>query len=148
MDGLEDLRGVVVIGATNRPDIIDEALLRPGRFDRIFAIPIPDVSARKEILNIHTRKKPLDASVNLDKLVELTEGYTGADLADIVNAAAMSEIKEHVTNGKSAIEESKGHQNNQQQEKTILTISMKDFEAALKKVKKKNTKTLSNPDVV
>ena len=71
MDGLEDLKGVVVIGATNRPDIIDEALLRPGRFNRILAIPVPDTSARKEILNIHTKKKPLDASVNLDKLVEL-----------------------------------------------------------------------------
>ena len=148
MDGLEDLKGVMVIGATNRPDIIDEALLRPGRFDRILAIPVPDASARKEILNIHTKKKPLDASVNLDKLVELTEGYTGADLAAIVNAAAMSAIKEHVTNSKGDDVESKGDQNKQQQEKTILTIGMKDFEAALKKVKKKNTKALSNPDVV
>src|SRR6476661_7635535 len=148
MDGLEDLRGVVVIGATNRPDIIDDALLRPGRFDRILAIPVPDASARKEILNIHTRKKPLDASVNLDKLVELTEGYTGADLAAIVNTAAMSAIKEHITNIKREDEESKGNQDEQQQEKAILTIGMKDFEAALKKVKKKNTKALSNPDVV
>ena len=148
MDGLEDLRGVVVIGATNRPDIIDEALLRPGRFDRILAIPVPDTSARKEILNIHTRKKPLDASVNLDKLVELTEGYTGADLAAMVNTAAMSAIKEQVTNIKRENEATKGNQDKQQQEKAILTIGMKDFEAALKKVKKKNTKALSNPDVV
>ena len=148
MDGLEDLTGVVVIGATNRPDIIDEALLRPGRFDRILAIPVPDASARKEILNIHTKKKPLDASVNLDKLVELTEGYTGADLAAMVNTAAMSAIKEHVTNIKRENEETKGNQDKQQQEKAILTIGMKDFEAALKKVKKKNTKALSNPDVV
>jgi transitional endoplasmic reticulum ATPase len=148
MDGLEDLRGVVVIGATNRPDIIDEALLRPGRFDRILAIPVPDTSARKEILNIHTRKKPLDASVNLDKLVELTEGYTGADLAAMVNTAAMSAIKEHITNIKREDEESKVNQDKQQQEKAILTIGMKDFETALKKVKKKNTKALSNPDVV
>ena len=147
MDGLEDLRGVVVIGATNRPDIIDEALLRPGRFDRILAIPVPDTSARKEILNIHTRKKPLAASVNLDKLVELTEGYTGADLAAMVNTAAMSAIKEHIMNIKREDEETKANQDKQQQEKAILTISMKDFEAALKKVKKK-TKALSNPDVV
>jgi transitional endoplasmic reticulum ATPase len=148
MDGLEDLKGVMVIGATNRPDIIDEALLRPGRFDRILAIPVPDASARKEILDIHTKKKPLDASVNLDKLVELTEGYTGADLAAMVNVAAMSAIKKHVTNNKSDDVELKGDQNKQQQEKTILTIGMKDFEAALKKVKKKNTNALSNPDVV
>jgi transitional endoplasmic reticulum ATPase len=148
MDGLEDLRGVVVIGATNRPDIIDDALLRPGRFDRILAIPIPDTSARKEILHIHTKKKPLDASVNLDKLVELTEGYTGADLAAMVNTAAISAIKEHITNIKREDEETKGNQDKKQQEKAILTIGMKDFEAALKKVKKKNTKALSNPDVV
>ena len=148
MDGLEDLKGVMVIGATNRPDIIDEALLRPGRFDRILAIPVPDASARKEILNIHTKKKPLDASVNLDKLVELTEGYTGADLAAIVNTAAMSAIKEHITNIKREDEETKRNQDKKQQEKAILTIGMKDFEAALKKVKKKNTKALSNPDVV
>ncbi len=147
MDGLEDLRGVVVIGATNRPDIIDEALLRPGRFDRILAIPVPDNNARKEILKIHTRKKPLDASVNLDKLVELTEGYTGADLAAMVNAAAMSAIKEHILNIKSE-DESKENQDKQQQKKALLTISMKDFEAALKKIKKKNNMALSNPDLV
>jgi transitional endoplasmic reticulum ATPase len=93
MDGLEDLKGVVVIGATNRPDIIDEALLRPGRFDRILEVPLPDKNARKEILGIHTKRKPLDYTVNIHKLVELTEGYTGADIAAITNAAAMSAIK-------------------------------------------------------
>src|SRR5690348_13317263 len=96
MDGLEDLKGVVVIGATNRPDIIDEALLRPGRFDRILEVPFPDNEARKEILKIHTRRKPLDNTVDMDKLVELTNGSTGADIAAIVNAAAMSAIKEHI----------------------------------------------------
>src|ERR671926_1227115 len=89
LDGLEDLKGVVVIGATNRPDIIDEALLRPGRFDRILEVPIPDKEARRQIFEIQTRKKPLDASsVNIDMLVEVTEGMTGADIAAIVNAAA------------------------------------------------------------
>ena len=87
MDGLEDLKGVVVIGATNRPDIVDEALLRPGRFDRLLEIPLPDNEARKEILKIHTSKKPLDKTVSLDKLVELTKGYSGADIAALVNAA-------------------------------------------------------------
>ena len=76
MDGLEDLKGVVVIGATNRPDIVDEALLRPGRFDRLLEITLPDSDARKEILKIHTSKKPLDKTVSLDKLVELTKGYS------------------------------------------------------------------------
>ncbi|MDQ3727868.1 MAG: CDC48 family AAA ATPase, partial [Thermoproteota archaeon] len=97
LDGLEDLKGVVVIGATNRPDIIDEALLRPGRFDRILEVPPPDKDARKQIFYIHTKKKPLESDVNLDKLVEMTEGMTGADIAALVNAAAMSGIKEHIS---------------------------------------------------
>jgi transitional endoplasmic reticulum ATPase len=123
MDGLEDLKGVVVIGATNRPDIIDEALLRPGRFDRILEVPVPDKESRKKIFEIHTRKKPLDSDVNLDKLVEMTEGSTGADIAAIVNAAAMTAIKEHV-------ESKKGK----------LKISMKNFEAALNKVQTRSSR--------
>ncbi len=122
MDGLEDLKGVVVIGATNRPDIIDEALLRPGRFDRILEVPLPDKEARKQIFQVHTRKKPLDSDVNLDRLVEMTDGMTGADIAAIVNAAAMTAIKEHVTNKK----------NNSGKK---LKISMKHFESALDKVR-------------
>ena len=123
MDGLEDLKGVVVIGATNRPDIIDEALLRPGRFDRILEVPVPDKESRKKIFEIHTRKKPLDSDVNLDKLVEMTEGSTGADIAAIVNAAAMTAIKEHV--------ESKQGK---------LKISMKNFEAALSKIQTRSSR--------
>jgi transitional endoplasmic reticulum ATPase len=122
LDGLEDLKGVVVIGATNRPDIIDEALLRPGRFDRILEVTAPDKEARKHIFQIHTKKKPLESDVNLDKLVEMTEGMTGADIAALVNAAAMSAIKEHVT------QKSGGNK---------LRISMKHFETALNKIKKK-----------
>src|SRR4029078_3145761 len=100
MDGLEDLNGVVVVGATNRPDIIDEALLRPGRFDRILEVPLPDKEARKEILRIHTKWKPLDHTVNIDKLVGLTEGYTGADIPALTNAVAMSAIKEYIVASK------------------------------------------------
>ncbi|HZT35000.1 MAG TPA: AAA family ATPase, partial [Nitrososphaera sp.] len=122
MDGLEDLKGVVVIGATNRPDILDEALLRPGRFDRILEVPPPDAPARKEILKIHTRKKPLDSSVNLDRLVEMTDGMTGADIAAIVNAAAMTAIKEHVAS----------------KEKGKLKVTMVHFEKARDKIKKMN----------
>ena len=120
LDGLEDLKGVVVIAATNRPDIIDDALLRPGRFDRILEVPPPDKDARKQIFQIHTKKKPLDSDVNLDKLVEMTDGMTGAEIAGIVNAAAMTAIKEHV--------EKKG---------TKLKISMKHFEGAFDKVRAK-----------
>jgi transitional endoplasmic reticulum ATPase len=118
LDGLEDLKGVVVIAATNRPDIIDEALLRPGRFDRILEVPPPDKDARKQILQIHTKKKPLDADVNLDKLVVQTEGMTGAEIAALVNAAAMTAIKEHVTK--------RGDK---------LQISMSHFENAFDKIR-------------
>jgi transitional endoplasmic reticulum ATPase len=128
LDGLEDLKGVVVIGATNRPDIIDEALLRPGRFDRILEVPPPDKEARKHIFQIHTKKKPLESDVNLDKLVEMTEGMTGADIAALVNAAAMSAIKEHV------IQKSGGK----------VRISMRHFETALNKIKKKSSNRIAD----
>ncbi|HIH68267.1 MAG TPA: CDC48 family AAA ATPase, partial [Candidatus Nitrosotenuis sp.] len=76
IDGLEELNDVLIIGATNRLDIVDEALLRPGRFDRIIEVPKPDAKGRKHILEIHTKKKPLDSKVDLVKLVELTDGFT------------------------------------------------------------------------
>jgi transitional endoplasmic reticulum ATPase len=129
LDGLEDLKGVVVIGATNRPDIIDEALLRPGRFDRILEVPVPDKEARKQIFEIHTKKKPLESNVNIDKLVQMTEGMTGADIAAIVNAAAMTAIKDHV-----------------RQRSNKLEISMAHFETALKKVKVKTKNSSTNDD--
>jgi transitional endoplasmic reticulum ATPase len=122
LDGLEDPKEVVVIGATNRPDIIDEALLRPGRFDRILEVPVPDNEARKQIFQIHTKKKPLESNVNIDKMLEMTEGMTGADIAAIVNAAAMTAIKEHL-----------------RQKGDKLEISMRHFETALEKVKRKNS---------
>jgi transitional endoplasmic reticulum ATPase len=156
MDGLEDLKGVVVIGATNRPDIIDEALLRPGRFDRTLEVPFPDKDAIKEILKIHTKKKPLDSAVNLDRLVELTEGHTGADIAAIVNAAAMSAIKDHVAaiNGRDKKHVGEGENKisvtmagEEDKEKKVLKISMKHFEAALGKVKKKIS-AISDPNLI
>jgi Cell division protein 48 (CDC48), N-terminal domain/AAA+ lid domain/ATPase family associated with various cellular activities (AAA) len=95
--GLKDLKGVVTIGATNRPDIIDEALFRPRRFHRILEAPVPNASARKDILKNLTSKKPLDPSVKFDRLVKMTDGMTGADIsAVVVSAAAMMAIKEHV----------------------------------------------------
>ena len=127
MDGLEDLKGVVVIGATNRPDIMDEALLRPGRFDRILEVPIPDKEARKKIFQVHTGRKPIDQDVNLNKLVEMTDGMTGADIAALVNAAALSAIKEHL---------------NKKEDKKAgrMKISMKHFESALGKIKRGSTR--------
>ncbi|MEM2028643.1 MAG: CDC48 family AAA ATPase, partial [Candidatus Bathyarchaeia archaeon] len=100
MDGIEELRGVVVLAATNRPDIIDPALLRPGRFDKLLYVPLPDLEARKEILRIHLKKKPLAEDVDIEDIAKRTEGYTGADLAAICNTAVMLAIREHVMNAK------------------------------------------------
>ena len=159
MDGLEDLKGVVVIGATNRPDIIDEALLRPGRFDRIVEVPVPDKDARRDILRIHTERKPLDATVDMDKAVELTEGYTGADIAAMVNAAAMLAIKRYIAmNNSVKIKNNNNHNSNatstviaskieeiQKPAYSILKLSMEDFESGLRKIKKKNV-SIDNPN--
>jgi transitional endoplasmic reticulum ATPase len=94
MDGLETLRGVVVIGATNRPLLIDPALLRPGRFDELIYVPVPDEDGRRRILGIHTERMPLGPDVNLDALARETEGYTGADLEDLVRRAGLEALRE------------------------------------------------------
>ena len=96
IDGLEELHDVLVIGATNRPDMIDPALLRPGRFDRIIKVPKPDAKGRRNILKIHTREKPLAEGVDLDALVGMTDGMTGAELADLANRAALSALRRHI----------------------------------------------------
>jgi len=90
---------VVVIAATNRPDILDPALLRPGRFDRLIYVPPPDKEARKQIFKIHTRKVPLAPDVDLDKLAEMTEGYTGADIEAVVREAVMIKLREKLEVG-------------------------------------------------
>ena len=93
MDGLENLEGVIIIGATNRPEIIDPALLRPGRFDRMLLVNEPDEEARKMILDIHTRNMPLK-KVNLDKIATKMVGYTGADIEGVVREAAILALRE------------------------------------------------------
>ena len=94
MDGLEDLHDVVVIGATNRPDMIDTALTRPGRFDRLIYIPVPDSKAREEIFKIHTKHMPLAKDVKLSELVKKTEGYTGSDIEAVCREAAILALRE------------------------------------------------------
>jgi len=96
MDGLEELHNVLIIGATNRLDIIDPALLRPGRFDRIIEVPKPDAKSREHIFRLHTKKKPLADEVNFTKLVDLTEGFTGADIAEVCNRSALIGLKRYV----------------------------------------------------
>ncbi|RLI55912.1 MAG: ATPase [Candidatus Thorarchaeota archaeon] len=94
IDGLESMEGVVVIGATNRPDIIDQGLLRPGRFDRLVMIHAPDKKARLEIFKIHTKNMPLDKNVDLNELAEKTENYSGADIEALCREAAMLAIRQ------------------------------------------------------
>jgi len=96
MDGLEELQGVVVIGATNRPNLVDPALLRPGRFDELIYVGVPDRDGRRHILGIHTRDMPL-ADVDLDGLAERTERYTGADLEDLVRRAGLIALRESMS---------------------------------------------------
>lgn len=120
LDGIEELRGVVVLAATNRLDIIDPALLRPGRFDLLLEIPIPDREVRVEILNVHTAGKPLADDVDPEELAKRTEGYVGADLEAICARASMLAIREFLQLYREAKEEAE------------LKLAMVHFEEALK----------------
>ncbi|MBO8179136.1 MAG: CDC48 family AAA ATPase [Archaeoglobus sp.] len=123
MDGLEELHGVVVIGATNRPDILDPALLRPGRFDRLVYVRPPDKRSRLAIFKIHTRDMPLSDDVDLEELAELTEGYVGADIEAICREAVMLAIRENINAEK---------------------VEMRHFLEALKKIKPSVNETMLN----
>jgi len=118
MDGLEELRGVVVIGATNRPDLIDAALLRPGRFDEVVLVSPPDEKARLEILKVHTKSMALDDNVNLVDLSKRTEGYSGADIEALCRKAGVIALHENIK---------------------IEKVSKRHFEAALSKVNPSTT---------
>jgi transitional endoplasmic reticulum ATPase len=98
MDGLEELQSVVVIGATNRPTLMDAALLRPGRFDELVYVTVPDNGGRRRILGIHTSKMPLGKDVDLDEIAERTDRYTGADLEDLVRRAGLFALREDGSN--------------------------------------------------
>jgi transitional endoplasmic reticulum ATPase len=121
MDGLEELNDVIVLAATNRPDIIDSALLRPGRFDKMLFIGAPTKDERLEILKIHTKKMPLAKDVNLNKLAEQTDGYSGADLLAVVREAGLLTLREDIKS---------------------KTVKNKYFEEALKKVNPSISKEL------
>lgn len=97
MDGFEANEGIIILAATNRPDILDPALLRPGRFDRQVTVGRPDVRGREAILGVHTRKKPLTAEVDLSIIAKQTPGFTGADLANLVNEAALLAARKNRT---------------------------------------------------
>ncbi len=95
MDGFEPNSGVVVLSATNRPDILDPALLRPGRFDRRVILDLPDINDRQDILSIHSKNKPMAADVDLRQIAERTPGFSGADLANLVNEAAIAAARQN-----------------------------------------------------
>ena len=132
LDGLEELKDVVVIATTNRLDIVDDALLRPGRFDRLLEVPLPDLEARKDIIKIHLKGKPLGKDVDINELAEKTSGYSGADLAAICNAAVMLVIKKHITKSKTEEQIKEGV--------SKLKVTMKDLLASLSKVKTKSNR--------
>jgi cell division protease FtsH len=111
MDGFDPSEGVVVIAATNRPDVLDPALLRPGRFDRQIVVPLPDLDERLPILEVHSKNKPLDPSVSLEMVARGTPGMSGADLANLVNESALHAVRRHSS-----------------------TIGMEDFESARDRV--------------
>ena len=112
---------MLVIGATNRIDIVDTALLRPGRFDRIIEVPLPDSKGRENIFRIHTKKKPLAEDVSLAKLVEMTEGFSGAEIGGICNRAAIAAIKRYVNNKEKSVKS--------------IKITQDDLSSAIKKIR-------------
>jgi transitional endoplasmic reticulum ATPase len=114
MDGLEGLEDVTIIGATNRPDMLDSALLRPGRFDRIILVDVPDVESRKQIFKVHTKNMPLASDVDINEMVKMTEGFVGADIEGLVREAAMSALRRDMK---------------------TKNVTKKDFEDALNKTK-------------
>ncbi len=113
MSGLEELHNVVVIAATNRPDILDSALLRPGRFDRQMLVPAPDVKSREEIFKIYTKNMPLEKSIDIKRMARETEGCTGADIEAVCREAALNALRKDMK---------------------AKTVSRGDFESAMKKV--------------
>ena len=127
IDGLEELHNVLIIGATNRLDIVDEALLRPGRFDRIIEVPNPDSKGREQIFKIHTKKKPLADDVNILKLVELTGGFNGAEIAAVANRAATAALKRYVGGKLENIKE--------------IKVTQQDLLDAIDKVKPRKTES-------
>jgi transitional endoplasmic reticulum ATPase len=129
MDGLEELKDITIIGATNRPDMLDTALLRPGRFDRVLLVPGPSKQGRLQVLKIHTRKMPIGSKRKtfsitekeklLTDIAEKTDGYVGADLENLAREAAMIALREDIG---------------------VKTITKEHFDEAMKKVKPSVTK--------
>jgi len=127
MDGLEELKDVIVLAATNRPDMVDPALLRPGRLDRLIYIQIPDEETRQDIFKVHLRGKPLGDDITVEALSKMTDTYVGADIAAIVREAVMAALREFLAPGITEEHMREAMKN--------IVIKKQHFEAAMKIVK-------------
>jgi transitional endoplasmic reticulum ATPase len=127
LDGIQSLNGVVVLAATNRMDMVDPALLRAGRFDKLLFIPSPDKNARRQILDIQIKHKPISSGLDLERISEMMDGFTGADITSVVNTAVSLVLQEYVASFPKP-EDAKKHA-------TEAVVTMKHFEDAIRKVK-------------
>jgi transitional endoplasmic reticulum ATPase len=127
LDGIEELEKVIIIAATNRKDLIDPALLRPGRIDAIVSLPIPDKKTREKIFQVHTRNMPLAKNVKLKEYVGKTSGWTGADIEAVCRNAGINAIKRYYKSKKS---------------KESLSVIKEDFDNALESVSKSSEKPI------
>jgi transitional endoplasmic reticulum ATPase len=127
MDGIQEMHGVVIIAATNRIDMIDTAFLRPGRFDKIIYVPNPDMKTREKILEIHTKGKPISRDIDIKKIADKTEGFSGADVSAIVNTAISLVLHEYLQRYPTPEEAVKNT--------SRAIVSMQHFEDAIKKIK-------------
>jgi transitional endoplasmic reticulum ATPase len=127
LDGIDEMRGVVVLAATNRADMIDPALLRPGRFDKIIYVPNPDIKTREKILELNIQGKPINNDLNLKRIAELTDGFSGADVAAVVNTAISLVLHEYIAKYPNPEEASKHTME--------ASVAMRNFEDAVRKVR-------------
>ena len=127
LDGIQSLQGVVVIGATNRADMLDTALLRPGRIDKLIFVALPDKEARQKILEIHVTDKPIAKDIDVIKLAEITEGFTGADVSAVANTAVSLVLHEYLAKYPTPEEAAKHAKE--------ATVSLRHFEEAIKKIR-------------
>jgi transitional endoplasmic reticulum ATPase len=127
LDGIDEMRGVVVLAATNRADMIDPALLRPGRFDKIIYVPNPDIKTREKILELNVQGKPISNDLNLKRIAELTDGFSGADVAAVVNTAISLVLHEYIAKYPNPEEASKHTME--------ASVAMRNFEDAVRKVR-------------
>ena len=146
MDGLEELRAVVVIGATNRPDIIDPALLRPGRFDELILVPVPDEGARGEIFRVHTENMALASDVDLEQLVSMTDQYTGADIAALCKKAGRYALREDLH--AKEIKQKHFIQAIEETGPSVTPDTMKYYKAIQGDLRKRQSKEIENPSYI